>query len=484
MGAARHGLLSDTGPGGRELPTLAWIRTPVNPGARPLPLTDGRFAIPGNRWDLLEHSASPEVRVAVVIPYYEQPAQLALVLRALELQDFPSERIEVVVADDGSPTPPDVSRSRLHVTVVRQDDEGFRAAAARNLGAAATTAEVLCFLDADTVPEPDYLRELTRLPALVPDAISIGRRRHADLTDWPPDMLAGWWGGRRKPPILPEPGWLTEAYVASHDLLQADHGSYRYVISAVMCCSRELFHDIGGFDESFREYGGEDWEFAHRAIVGGAVLQHCPRAVAWHDGPDWADRAIADRASTKNREALAMARLIPDPAARRPGLRYDIPNACVEIDVGTHRAGSLITTIGCLLHEDVGIWLSGPRAPALLDELGIEDQRVRMGPVPEFIERRCRFRVSTSGRPALPPSSFTDLLRRCAEPGVGEVRCRGTTSGLKIEASWAANRRRRWSHGRVRFRQSSDATGVAAVVTVSADTARLRTVDADADLSW
>jgi hypothetical protein len=120
----------------------------------------------------------------------------------------------------------------------------------------------------------------------------------------------------------------------------------------------------------------------------------------------------------------------------------------------------------------------------LLDELGIEDPRVRVGPVPEYIDRRCRFRVTTSGRPALPPASFTDLLRRCAEPGVGEVRCLGTDSGLVIEATWAANRRRRWARGPVRFRQSSDAVGVAAVINVSSDTVGLRCVDADADLSW
>ncbi|MET0475960.1 MAG: glycosyltransferase, partial [Mycobacterium sp.] len=421
MAAAGHGLFADAGRGRRELLALPGMRPPVITGDRPLPLTDGRFAVPANRWDLLQDSTSHPVEVAVVIPHYDQPRQLALLLRAIELQDFPPELIEVVVADDGSTTPPDVSDTNLRITVVRQDDEGFRAAAARNLGAAATSAELLCFLDADTIPEPDYLRRITRLPSLVPDAISVGRRRHADLTDWAPDMLADWWSGRTQPPIVPEPAWLVEGYAGSQDLLNADHGSYRYVISAVMCCSRALFDDIGGFDESFREYGGEDWEFAHRSFVGGAVLQHCRRAVAWHDGPDWGDRPVADRTGGKNREALAMARLIPDPAARRSGLRYDIPRVCVEIDVGPHRAGSLVTTIGCFLHEDVGIWLHGSKAQALLDELGVDDPRVRVGPVPEFVARRCRYRVRTSGRPILPPASFTELVERCAEPGVGEV---------------------------------------------------------------
>ena len=249
--------------------------------SEPFPLTDGRFVVPGNRWDLLENSSFRPARVAVVIPHYEQPRQLALVLRAIELQDYPGDLVEVVVADDGSTAAPDVTASPLNVTVVRQDDRGFRAAAARNLGAASTTAELLCFLDADTIPEPGYLRHLTRLAAHLPDVVSVSRRRHADLSGWDPAMLEGWWSGSVAPPTLTEPRWLSDAYDASADLLHVDPRSYRYVISAVMCCSRELFDDIGGFDESFCDYGGEDWEFAHRAVVGGATdPDHQPSSMA------------------------------------------------------------------------------------------------------------------------------------------------------------------------------------------------------------
>jgi GT2 family glycosyltransferase len=457
----------------------------VNAAGQAVTLTDGRFVVPGNRWDLLDHRSFRPARVGVIIPYYEQPNQLALVLRALELQDHPPELIEVVIADDGSKIAPIIpADSPLRIAVVRQDDEGFRAAAARNLGAAATTAELLCFLDADTIPEPGYLRHLTRLPSILPDAVSVGRRRHADLANWTPDLLANWWTGQLTPPILNEPHWLTQAYDASADLLHADHRSYRHVISAVMCCSHELFDDIGGFDESFREYGGEDWELAHRAWVNGAVLHHARRAVAWHDGPDWGDRPVAGRAEAKNREALAMARLIPDPLARRSGLHYSVPNVVIDIDVEAHSAGSLVTTMGCFLHEDAGIWLHGPGAPDLLDQLGIDDPRVRSGPVPEFVERRCQYRVRTVGRPALPAAAFSDLLKQCAQPGVGEVHSVGPAAGLIITASWAANRRRRWTQGPVHLSQPSDAAGLAAVVTVEADSVGLAAVEPDADLSW
>ena len=46
------------------------------------------------------------------------------------------------------------------VRVVRQPRDGFRAAAARNLGAGHARGRVLCFLDGDTVPEDGYVAAL------------------------------------------------------------------------------------------------------------------------------------------------------------------------------------------------------------------------------------------------------------------------------------------------------------------------------------
>ena len=185
---------------------------------------------------------------------------------------------EVVVADDGSAQPPRVPAG---VRVVRQEDLGFRAAAARNLGAAATTSPVLAFLDADTTPEPGYLAALLGRVAACPDVLAVGRRRHADLS-----------GDGTE---LPEPAWLVDGYAASRDLLDADGRSFRFVISAVMACSRALFDDVGGFDERFVGYGGEDWDLAYRAWNAGAVLVHERAAVAWHDGPEWAARPATAR---------------------------------------------------------------------------------------------------------------------------------------------------------------------------------------------
>lgn len=274
--------------------------------------------VPGNRWDLVAHRQPHPPRVSVIVTHYAQPDELARTLAALARQDHPRELLEIIVADDGSPQEPVIPEG---VRLVRQDDLGFRAAAARNLGAAAATGDVLCFLDADTTPEPAYVRRLSRLPALLSEAVTVGRRRHADLAGIPADEPIEAVGPVHE---LTEPEWLREAYERSGDLLHADDRSYRYVISAVLACSRSFFDEVGGFDEAFSSYGGEDWEWAHRAWQSGAVLAHVPDAVAWHDGPDWAGRDGVDRRDEGNRQSLLLSRRIPvDGSAARGVLSRD-----------------------------------------------------------------------------------------------------------------------------------------------------------------
>ena len=234
-------------------------------------------SVPGNRWDLAPGSA-PRRTVSVVVAHYEQQAQLDRTLAALGRQTRPPD--EVVVADDGSRVAPVVPPG---VRLVRQPDHGFRAAAVRNLGVAASTGDVLVLLDADTTPEPRFVERMVALPEALPEALVVGRRRHAELAGVGPDEAVEDVGPRLE---LTEPGWLRTAYAASRDLLDADGSSHRFVISAVLACSRWWYDELGGFDETFRSYGGEDWELAHRSWTAGGLLAHRRDAVAWHDGAD------------------------------------------------------------------------------------------------------------------------------------------------------------------------------------------------------
>ncbi|WP_241990270.1 MULTISPECIES: glycosyltransferase family 2 protein [Cryobacterium] len=258
--------------------------------------------------------------VSVIIAHYRQPDQLARLLHALGRQDFPADRVEIIVVDDGSPDPPVVPRG---VRLLVQADQGFRLAAARNLGAAAAQNEILVFLDADTTPEPEYLREITRLPALAFDSVTVGRRKHADLATVPTTSPIEIAGPRHE---LEDPSWLVDAYRQSRNLLDLDYRSYRYLIGAVLACSRRFFAETGGFDDTFDRYGGEDWEWGYRVWLQGAVMAHVPEAVAWHDGADRAGREPGSLAA-KNAETLRLTDLIPVPGSRGRG----VPASRVDI---------------------------------------------------------------------------------------------------------------------------------------------------------
>ena len=403
-----------------------------HPAGRPLP---------GNRWDLLD-GVVPEVppAVSVVVVHYDQQAELDRTLAALARQDHPADRTEVVVVDDGSPVPPRVPDG---VRLLRQEDRGFRVAAARNAGAAAATGDVLVFLDADTAPEPGYLRAIARLPALAPDCLAVGRRRHADLAGAPADAPVERLGPERE---LPEPAWLADAYRRSRDLLDADDRSYRYVIGAVAACSRTLFAAVGGFDEGFSAYGGEDWEWAYRAWLAGAVLAHVPDAVAWHDGPDWSGRDEASRAA-KNAEALRLAGLVPVPGSRPRGLPSGRVDVLVHAPDGVSAAQRFVSV------DSVLAALPGaepaPDAPA---GPGGDDRydRVRLDVV---LDRPLR---------AGTPDAVVAAVDRVAAEGLGELALLGPDGAplLRVVSRRARARERRWGRDDLFPRATAPADGL------------------------
>lgn len=391
----------------------------------------------GNRWDSLDGiHPDPLPTVSVVVAHYDQPEQLARTLHALAAQDYPPELLQIIVADDGSPGAPDVPDG---VMLVRQEDLGFRLAAVRNLGVRASSGEVLCFLDADTTPEPGYVRALSRLPALLPEAVVVGRRRHADLSAVAPDVPIVQAAAGRE---LPEPAWLAEEYARSGDLLDSDDRSYRFVIGAVIACTRRMFDEVGGFDETFTSYGGEDWEWAHRMWQAGAVFAHVPQAVAWHDGPEWADRdgSGIDRANT---QTLRMQSTIPVPGSSPRALWPGVADLVVHVR-GEHTPAAVFIMADSL-------FAAFPRARLLLDvvpEVLADDPRVSDGlDAPDAVDARVLWEVH---RPVvvLDPDWLVDLVLGLGTGDLGGVDLvdgDGSPIG-RLRSRRAKRRAARWGH--------------------------------------
>lgn len=338
------------------------------------------------------------MRVSVVIPYYDDPTGLRLLLLALD-QQVDAPEFEVVVADDGSPTAPDLPTTLgYRCTLVRQPDQGFRAAAARNLGAATATGDVLVFLDGDTLPTVGFLAALV---AALPrtdtghGALVVGRRRHLDRgTASDHELLDLLRQPEDAPPaavtVFDDPSWLTEGYGRTADLTRSGDEDFRLVISAVLALDRPLWTRIGGFDESFVGYGGEDWDLAWRAWTAGADRRYVPTALAWHDGRDAAGRGLTN--AEKNLETLRLAATIPLPSTRGHGPIHRVPSVVVRYlgeTIGAVGDAAVVVSLAEWLHGlDAAVWLPGCSDRSELPPLLREDPRVHPGDCPADITAR------------------------------------------------------------------------------------------------
>lgn len=340
-----------------------------------------------------------DVTVDVVIPYCDDRDRLRSILLALaaqvEVDGRPLRRTKVVVADDASHIEPDVDDVGIHVDVVRSDLAGYHPAVARNLGAAVGSGDVIVFLDGDTVPTPQYVVSLVEPIIYGVADLTTGHRRHADLSDLDPAAVASWVADPDGSRCLAEPGWLADGLERTDHLRSGSAQVYQYVISAVLAVRRGAFDDVGGFDERFDSYGGEDWEFASRIWNAGWDLLNVPEAVAFHDGPDIEGRPTDHRAKTI--ESLRVANWIPASRTRLPGVRYEVPDLDVTLHLATGdiRANSIcVTSLLASMPGDFRLRLVGNGDEVEQLRHLIRDDRLIDGQAPVAAGTRCVVEVT------------------------------------------------------------------------------------------
>jgi len=108
-----------------------------------------------------------EPRVAIVMPGFNEEEAIAQSLRSLLQLDYPADKLELVAVNDGSTDRTLVemrkveheANGRVHV-ISFPENRGKRAAMAA--GIRATDAEIIAFVDSDSMLEPDALRVLVQ----------------------------------------------------------------------------------------------------------------------------------------------------------------------------------------------------------------------------------------------------------------------------------------------------------------------------------
>jgi len=196
-------------------------------------------------------------KVSVVVPHYHDLGGLALCLAALGNQTYPKDRLEVVIADNASPegeaAVAEVIAGRAKLVVI--GDKG--AGPARNGGVAASSGEVLAFIDSDCVAEPAWIEE------------GVNALGGHDLV-----------GGRVKV-LVADPARVTPVE-AFERVFAFDFKTYierkHFTGAGNLFCPRPLFERVGGFKTGV----SEDLEWSRRAQTFGYSLGYAPLAIVGH----------------------------------------------------------------------------------------------------------------------------------------------------------------------------------------------------------
>lgn len=245
------------------------------------------------------------MRVSVIIPHYDDLANLDLCLAQLEGQAPPGATVDIVVADNNSRCGIDAVRAvaRDRARVIPAPIQG--AGPARNAGVAATTGEVLAFIDSDCRAQKGWLAD------------GLAALEHADLV-----------GGTVRvsvdDPLRPNP---VEAF---EQVFAFDNRSYvlkkGFSGTGNLFTRRAVFEAVGGF----RTVVSEDADWSHRATAAGFRLAFAADAVVTHPARrTWAELLRRWRRLTREMYALERER-------GRGGLAWAVRALVVLISPGPH----------------------------------------------------------------------------------------------------------------------------------------------------
>jgi glycosyltransferase involved in cell wall biosynthesis len=203
--------------------------------------------------------------VTVIIPTKNRPDALSACLERLARQDYPRQRWNVVVVNDGGddPSRPTNESASVSLPFALISIPARGPAAARNRGARDSEADLFAFLDDDCQAEPSWLREMASGIASSPYQACLGRTLNLFPALWPARAYQ----------------FFMEFY---RDYARLPGGDLYLVMSNNAIYRREVFAELGGFNENFPRPGAEDLELSHRLVAGGFRQGYLPQAIVRH----------------------------------------------------------------------------------------------------------------------------------------------------------------------------------------------------------
>lgn len=201
-------------------------------------------------------------KISIIICTYNRANLIVGALKSLDEQNFDKEDYEIIVVDDGSTdnTSEIVSKLSLKANLQYFKRPHICRAAARNFGLEQAKGEYVLFVDDDILAPSDLLEEHYKFLS----------RRHKIVV---------------RGPVIDTP--LYE--IPSNSKPKAKDFSMAFFCTCNASVKKESLLDIGGFDESFTEYGWEDTELGLRLREAGLKVKFNFKARVYHYKPEAPD---------------------------------------------------------------------------------------------------------------------------------------------------------------------------------------------------
>jgi GT2 family glycosyltransferase len=289
-----------------------------------------------SRPDDLELVARPKLSVAVVIACRDGQEKLDLVLASLVAQSYPASLVSVYVIDDGSAKPlilPKIKPSKTKLIAYKNSPGKWGKTAATNDCVAKLREDVLWFVDADMVFEPDHLAHHMKWHHDNDDYAVLGWKRFVKSWSYTPEALLTALKADAFD-VLHDESWgkdlWEERVTRTNDLEKPALDGYRAFVGATFSIHNQQWRDLGGYDRNL--ITGEDTELGWRIFTQGLRTVVDRQAHSWHLGHSTVESS-KDQIHRHNDPSLAQ--VIPQMHSVRAknNFSWSVPTYQVFLDI-------------------------------------------------------------------------------------------------------------------------------------------------------
>lgn len=199
------------------------------------------------------NNENESVEISIIIPAFNESQFIGNTLQSLQETEFPKNKFEIIVVDNGSSDNTVAIAERLADIVDLLPDGNV--GAVRNYGARLASGKVLVFIDADCTVERTWL----------PQVHQLATQQNGEII----------YGGICK--VRKDANWIERLW-----LLEGKERYQKDLTGACIVVKKTTFLSVGGFSEELT--AGEDTDFSQRLRAAGKTVKVCSDFFVTHLG--------------------------------------------------------------------------------------------------------------------------------------------------------------------------------------------------------